>query len=294
MSEANRSTGQDYSVFDRMSTEELNEYLRKDSYKSSDESNMDEILYVMEVLAKREEQDPTCDVPDVQAAWASFIQNYYTEDGDGKSLYDFDDEDDEPEPAPKRRSWSMKPFISAAAAVFIILIGSITANARGFNVLDAITAWTLDTFSFVNTTDIPAETPHTKQIPDELYELDHMLRRHGLPNTLLPSYIPKGYKVAAVKCEELPDNTTIVCQLSNGSNSIILTYDSCSPNSLLPEFQKDSDAPEEYEHNGTVYYIMTNMENYLASWLSGDTVCSIFGVQSHNELIKIIDSIDPN
>lgn len=100
MSEANRSTGQDYSVFDRMSTEELNEYLRKDSYKSSDESNMDEILYVMEVLAKREEQDPTCDVPDVQAAWASFIQNYYTEDGDGKSLYDFDDEDDEPEPAP--------------------------------------------------------------------------------------------------------------------------------------------------------------------------------------------------
>lgn len=90
MAESTRQTGQDHSRFDSMSTAELNEYLRKDSYCG--DSNLDDVLYVMEVLERREIEDDKCNLPDVQKAWAEFQKYYNTEDNDGKPLHDFDDD----------------------------------------------------------------------------------------------------------------------------------------------------------------------------------------------------------
>lgn len=70
MAESTRQTGQDHSKFDNMSTAELNEYLRQDSY--CEDSNLDDILYVMEVLERREKEDGNYSPPDVQKAWAEF------------------------------------------------------------------------------------------------------------------------------------------------------------------------------------------------------------------------------
>lgn len=55
MSEATQRTGQDHSKFDNMSTAELNEYLRQDAER--DDSDLDDVLYIMEVLAKREKEE---------------------------------------------------------------------------------------------------------------------------------------------------------------------------------------------------------------------------------------------
>ena len=77
MAESTRQTSHDYSRFDNMSTAELNEYLRQDSYR--DDSDMDEVLYVMEVLARREKEENKHDLPDVQKAWEEFQKYYNTE-----------------------------------------------------------------------------------------------------------------------------------------------------------------------------------------------------------------------
>ncbi len=90
MSEATQRTGQDHSKFDNMSTAELNEYLRQDAER--DDSDLDDVLYIMEVLAKREKEENNDNLPDVRKAWASFQANYNTADNDGRPLHDFDDE----------------------------------------------------------------------------------------------------------------------------------------------------------------------------------------------------------
>ena len=90
MSEANQRTGQDPSKFDNMSTAELNEYLRQDAER--DDSDLDDVLYIMEVLAKRGKEENNDNLPDVRKAWASFQANYNTADNDGRPLHDFDDE----------------------------------------------------------------------------------------------------------------------------------------------------------------------------------------------------------
>lgn len=302
MAESTRQTGQDHSKFDNMSTAELNEYLRQDSY--CEDSNLDDILYVMEVLERREKEDGNYCPPDVQKAWAEFQKYYNTEDNDGKPLHDFDDEFDDMfgskptaeitsiKKARKGLSRTVKSLISVAAAIFVVIIGSVTAKALGYDIWDAVIVWTKDTFGFVTTVNEPESTYYVKQIPEELTELNDLMLNHGLSNKLIPSYIPEGYKMGSLEYDDLGDADTIFCQLSNGANDIMLMYSIHSGDSASFQLEKDALSPEKYESGGTTYYIMSNMDDYFVTWLSDNVECTISGIPSRDEALKMITSLN--
>lgn len=302
MAESTRQTGQDHSKFDNMSTAELNEYLRQDSY--CEDSNLDDILYVMEVLERRERQDGNYSPPDVQKAWAEFQKYYNTEDNDGKPLHDFDDEFDDmfgSEPtaeiisikkARKGLSRTVKSLISVAAAIFVVIIGSVTAKALGYDIWDAVIVWTKDTFGFETTVNEPKPTPYVKQIPEELVDLKNLMIEHGLSDELIPGYIPEGYKMSNLEYDDLGNTDTIFCQLSNGANDIMLIYSIHSGDSTSFQLEKDDLSPEKYESGGTTYYIMSNMDDYLVTWLSDNVECTISGIPSRDEALKMIASFN--
>lgn len=302
MAESTRQTGQDHSKFDNMSTAELNEYLRQDSY--CEDSNLDDILYVMEVLERREKEDGNYSPPDVQKAWAEFQKYYNTEDNDGKPLHDFDDEFDDmfgSEPtaeiisikkARKGLSRTVKLLTSVAAAIFVVIIGSVTAKALGYDIWDAVIVWTKDTFGFVTTVNEPESTYYVKQIPEELVDLKNLMTEHGLSKTLIPGYIPEGYKIGNLEYDNLGDADTIFCQLSNGANDIMLIYSIHSGDSSSFQHEKDALSPEKYESGGTTYYIMSNMDDYFVSWLTDNVECTILGIPSHDEALKMITSLN--
>lgn len=285
-----------------MSTAELNEYLRQDSY--CEDSNLDDILYVMEVLERREKEDGNYCPPDVQKAWAEFQKYYNTEDNDGKPLHDFDDEFDDmfgSEPtaeiisikkARKGLSRTVKSLISVAAAIFVVIIGSVTAKALGYDIWDAVIVWTKDTFGFVTTVNEPESTYYVKQIPEELVDLKNLMTEHGLSKTLIPGYIPEGYKIGNLEYDNLGDADTIFCQLSNGANDIMLIYSIHSGDSSSFQHEKDALSPEKYESGGTTYYIMSNMDDYFVSWLTDNVECTILGIPSHDEALKMITSLN--
>ena len=56
-------------------------------------------------------------------------------------------------------------------------------------------------------------------------------------------------------------------------------------------YSKDEGEPEEYKIGGDTHYIMTNCGKYFTVWRNGTLECGIAGVDSRDELIKIIDSI---
>lgn len=304
MAESTRQTGQDHSKFDNMSTAELNEYLRQDSY--CEDSNLDDILYVMEVLERRERQDGNYSPPDVQKAWAEFQKYYNTEDNDGKPLRDFDDEFDDmfgSEPAAeiisikkarKGLRRTVKSLISVAAAIFVVIIGSVTAKALGYDIWDAVIVWTKDTFGFVTTVNEPKPTPYVKQIPEELADLKNLMTEHSLSDELIPGYIPEGYKMSNLEYDNLGDADTIFCQLSNGANDIMLIYSIHSGNSNSFQLEKDALSPEKYESGGTTYYLMSNMDDYFVTWLSDNVECTISGIPSRDEALKMIASFNQN
>lgn len=282
-----------HSEFDNMSTAELNEYLRQDSYCA--DSATDDVLYVMELLERREKEENTSNLPDVQKAWAEFQKYYNTEDNDAKPLHDFDDEPTTEitniKKARKGLSRTVKSLISVAAVICVILVGSFTAKGLGYDIWDAIAVWTKNTFHFERTVNEPMPTPYAKQIPEELTELKSLMIEHSLSYSLIPGYIPEGYKTVNLQYNDLDGTSTVFCQLSNGSHDIILLYIAHSEDFTSLQLEKDDALPEKYEHGGTTYYIMSNMDDYLVSWLSDNVECTILGIPSHDEALKMITSL---
>lgn len=258
----------------------------------------------MEVLERREIEDDKCNLPDVQKAWAEFQKYYNTEDNDGKPLHDFDDDFNDrfgSEPAAEIASiksahecinHGIKSIISVAAVICIILVGSFTAKALGYDIWDAIIVWTKDTFGFETNVNKPEPTPYIKQIPEELTELKNLMIEHGLSDDLIPGYIPAGYIILDLQYTDLADADSIFCQLSNGSNDILFIYRIYSGDSTSFQLEKDALSPEKYESGGTTYYIMSNMDDYFVTWLSENIECTISGISTHDEALKMITSLN--
>lgn len=249
-------------------------------------------------------EDDKCNLPDVQKAWAEFQKYYNTESNDGKPLHDFDDEFNSrfvSEPAAEVASIKranrginrgIKSIISVAAVICIILVGSFTAKALGYDIWDAIIVWTKDTFGFETNMNEPEPTPYIKQIPAELAELENLMIEHGLSDDLIPGYIPDGYKILDLQYTDLADVDSIFCQLSNGSNDILFIYRIYSGDSTSFQLEKDALSPEKYESGGTTYYIMSNMDDYFVTWLSENIECTISGISTHDEALKMITSLN--
>ena len=156
MSESKEHFYRDFSKFDEMSTEELNEILRQDSQlPDGEDSDTDAILYIMGVIAKRNQELPSSDFGDVNHAWSSFNKNYRFASSEGCSLFDFDDEpqlngtSDKTQilqPAPRSntrpRKWVLRTARILAAVIAVLLATSLTAYAFGFDLWGAIANWT--------------------------------------------------------------------------------------------------------------------------------------------------------
>ena len=114
---------------------------------------------------------------------------------------------------------------------------------------------------------------------------------HGIPTAILPSYLPDGFVETDFQYNAVTQPVSFYCLLGNGDSSITLLYTVFSENQDHLLYEKDTNDPEQYEYNGTVYYIMTNDGVYFVAWTAGNIECNIVGVETYDEIIKIIQSI---
>lgn len=306
MSESNEHFHRDFSMFDEMGTEELNEILRQDSQlPDGEESDTDAILYIMEVIEKRSQKLPASDVEDVDRAWDSFNKNYRFALSDERPLFDLDDAPQQNstsdkmqilQPAPRSNARPHKRALRTAsilaAVIAVLLATSLTAYALGFDLWGAIANWTKETFGFKSTEYTqPAASSYAKEIPASLKSIANEMELHDVPVTVLPSYLPDGYVESDFQYTETADSIDFYYFLEKGESSITLFYSAFFDGQAPSQFEKDDVNPEQYEYNGTVYYIMTNKDVYFVAWAADNIECSIAGVETYEEIIKIIQSI---
>ena len=305
MSEPDKRSRQDYSEFDAMSTEALREILRLDSYLPEDQpSDMDAILYIMEVLAKREEEENGAADCDVEAAWQEFNRYYRPFTDDPTSLYDESGftEDPLPEeadkdveenpsipeirPTRKKSRFKFRAGVAALIAVALLVASSASASAFGYDVWSAFTKWTGEVFGFQMGKE--QENPSTAK---QLKTLEHDMKARGVTAKVLPTYLPEGYEVVNTQSQVQEDYIKFDCLLLSDEGSIVLSYWAYTSEKFSSEFEKNISEPEVYDSNGNTFYIMVNETDYFAAWMIDNVQCQIYGVASREELIKIIDSI---
>lgn len=276
----------DRSVIESMSIETLRALLLDDLDNAGGILDDDTRLCAAQTLARRERERGT-KIPDVSSAFEEFRQEYLPYAKTGVSLYeDASERTGNIIKLPRRR----RTLIRVAAAIAaVVILGTVSVGAMDFDIWNAIDEWTDESFTFAN----PAERRNEVEYPQQLVQMQELIEQADYdPYGMLPSYIPEGYENEETQRLDNDTETMFGCALYNGEDYIMLNCYVYSPESGRAVYSKDSGSPEEYVRNGITHYIMTNCGNYLAVWVADNNVeCSISGVKSHDEIIKIINSV---
>lgn len=272
----------DFSHLDKLSTEELQEILRQDSLLDDDSSDIDAILYITDLLVKR--SDSSNNSKDVEAAWKSFKENYYPYISDPEPLYSFDSPEDEVVKAkPRHLSRAMKTLSVAAVLAVVIISGSLTASAFGYNLWGAVAEWTRDTFGF------------TQGQNNGIYPFENLrdaLAAYDIDEPIVPQWIPDGYGEDTVQAAETPDSKIISSSCKSASGEIKIEVKAFyNYDSKHRVYEILEDGVEKYSSNGIDFYIMKNDEFTRVSWAAGNNECSIICSLKPKEIYRMIDSI---
>ena len=314
MSGLNSGDRKDYSKYDKMSTESLEELLRLDAELPDGEgSDIDEILYISEVIAKRDNEHPTgrYSEADVDAAWETFQTKYLPYATDGRSLYDFDDgEHDDTEVTDislrhskkhtsPRSKHILKRVVSIAAVIALLLgITTATAHALGYDLWGVIAQWTKDKFTFVSAAKVnDTEEPNTSiNLNNGKYtDLQTVLDAYGITEQLVPTWFPDGFSVESITVDDMVDSTTTVFQGNYNCGKQWIIVQICmhidSDGTVYTEWLKDVEDVNAIEINHCTFYLMRNSGRECAAWSIGPFECSIIGDIPAEELVEIIKSI---
>ena len=272
----------DFSHLDKLSTEELQEILRQDSLLDDDSSDIDTILYITDLLAKR--SDSSNNSKDVEAAWKSFKENYYPYISDPEPLYSFDSPEDEVVKAkPRHLSRAMRTLSVAAVLAVVIISGSVTASAFGYNLWGAVAEWTRDTFGF------------TQGQNNGIYPFENLrdaLAAYDINDPIVPQWIPDGYGEDTVQAAETPDSKVISASCKSTAGEIKIEVKAFyNQNNEHRVYEIFEDGVEKYASNGIDFYIMKNDDFTRVSWAVGNNECSILCALEPKEIYRMIDSI---
>lgn len=299
MPEPSNSNRWNFSVFDGMSTEALEELLRAHyQLPDGEDSDIDSILYIMEVIAKREKDHPTGRFTDIDVASASFKEHYLPYTEDDKSLFDFSDTE-EASGIPKtpykkslhlrQRHWMMRSACATVVIIAVMFAGTITAYALGFDLWGAVAKWTQDTFGFSNPITDTVITPSSEE-NFEYKNLKETLDDYGVTAEVVPLWFPDGYSFESLNVNETPVQTVIHAKYINDEDTISINI------TLLSElpirtYEKDEDNVTVYWANGIEHYIMSNLDQTTIAWGVCNYECSIIGGYTVQDAEKMIESI---
>ncbi|MFA5531784.1 MAG: DUF4367 domain-containing protein, partial [Thiohalomonadaceae bacterium] len=176
--------------------------------------------------------------------------------------------------------------------VIILLTGTLTAQALGYDVWKAVAQWTRDIFQFTPGTVPSQEVRETPELPDPYYDtLDKALSAFGIEDVaIVPSWIPERFETPAIEAIYTPNSTVISAVYTNEKDVLIISLASVAGDEST-HYEKDETEIILYDANGITHYIMSNNAQNSAVWVSGIYECTIYGTVSEDELKQIIDSI---
>lgn len=280
MSELNKRA--EFSHYDSMTTEELQEILRKHAHDELEtEPDTDELYYIMEVLARRrEEQDPQA-FRSNEEALADFRQNYMPkamQTGRARVVR-----------FPNR---AFRVAAAVLAIVVILVVGtSVTAEALHVDIWGKFATWTKEIFQFFDTPQGTTAANPEKEHNLELKPLRDVLTQEGVEENLVPTWMPEGYKSKDLQIMISPRVRNIYATYEKNDERLIIKIRQ-TIGVQAEQVEKNDDLLEVYVVDGVEYYIFSNTETLQAAWSIGEFECIIGGKITLEEMKKMIDSIE--
>jgi len=269
-----------FDELDNMSVEELERIVDDDARKPIDEQ-MDDgtLLYILELLENSGEYE---NLPDVKSAHTSFLNVYLEKEKKQK-------------PVRHRSGAWKKPLLHVACVILAMLfcfgMGNYTASAAYSHEYSNV-LWN-DTALILKGVDGYAAANYIlgdySTLPELEYAYSHIKLCIASSTDIMINYVPEGYEYLKYWEAHAFYGLGAILKYSNGENTINLEYYSTYGDGKT--YFKDEGDPEEYVVREITHYIMTYNGEWKAIWKNGSVECCISGVESREELIKMIDSI---
>lgn len=272
---------EDTSQYDHMTTEELQEILRKHAHGELEtEPDTEELFKIMEVLSERRQKSDAPAYRSDEEAFAEFCEHYMPKEKE-KSR-------------PKVIGFSNRVFKMVAAVLAIVLVltvgTTLTAKAFHIDIWSKFASWTKEVFQFADSAQGTTASNPEKENNLELKSLQDALAKENITEKLVPMWLPEGYKSKDLNVMTSPKGRTFYAIYEeNGSELVIKIRQTIGVPAT--QVEKSDDLFEIYTLGGIEYYIFSNNENLQVKWSIGEFECVIGGNITLEEMKAMIDSI---
>lgn len=274
-----------------LTVEQLEELLSASVDISDDEAYVDAII---DAILRKEHENPTGRLPDVDEAWRSFQKDFNTEEGEGLSLYP--DEENQPTPLAEAVPAKMKAhknwwkYLTAAAAIFLVLAVTVAPPALGYrDFFEMIGHWSPSIFSFFGV----GQEPETTEGPGEvIYDsLEEALEDNGVTVSVVPKMLDE-YELTVLDVQQFPEMRKIdyTALYKNGSSAISMHIIQ-REREMSRQIERDENYIDAYTVNNVVHYLFSNNGKLWTAWYRDNLECSLQGELSVDDLKAMIDSI---
>ena len=272
---------EDLSRFDSMSTEELQEILRKHTHgELVTEPDTQDLFEIMEVLSKRrQQQNPQAFRPD-EEAFSEFRKHYMPKKAEAVTQ----------QKTTKLPSRLLRTIAAVLAVVLILTAGTtITAKALNYDIWRKFASWTTEIFHFTDGPQTSASNPDQSNNV-ELASLLEALAQHKIPEAIVPTWLPDGYKHKDIIAMTSPKERSIYAIYDNNNVELIIRVRQVI-DGKADQLEKNDDLLEIYVANDIEYYIFSNNTKLQATWVVEEVECFIIGSITVEEIKAMIDSI---
>lgn len=194
--------------------------------------------------------------------------------------------------ASKRKHFKYSKALPIAAAL-ILLLGSMTAQAFGLNVLSALSRWTSQVFR-LDQNDHSAAFVRFNPLEEgesATYDtLEDALAAFGIDAPIVPKEIPERFTLEEVVAK---NRTTGILIYANYTCELEFLQFQYKENYLknLTSLEKEYGNVETYFMGGFNHYLISDLGRHKLLWQNGDFECQIFGNVSVEEIKEIVSSI---
>lgn len=289
-SPSNRPAGGDVftKMLEAMTEEELTDGLNE-ALESMTEENYDPAL-IDAYLAALDRKAPMPEVPDTEAAFANFKS---------RLRHTFPAEDSAASPSRKVHSVWRIGLIAVLTAI-CLMGGMVAAQASGVDVFGAIARWTDDIFSLgaINSesTDDGDDNSSLGNSANAVNDAEHYetlqeaLDAYGITEFREPTWVPEGYELESVEVDFWPDNSSFIGLSANYYNGIdfLLIKVECYKGGANIQVEKANTPIETFLVDGLTVYLLQNISNNSAAWVTEHYECYIIGTLELNVLKQIV------